>query len=99
VYVRVISSRSLRRYDGWKGRKVKETRRINKIIVTEEINHTHKNGILLMFNVRCDLQLAVRNDSLDSLCTSELVLKQRVIIPVNRNRLVFDHMWLFSAVH
>jgi hypothetical protein len=63
-----------------------ETHRLNKIILIEEINQLHSNGILLVFNVRCDVtyelrRFAVRNYILHWLCTSELVLKQHRCFP------------------
>jgi hypothetical protein len=52
-----------------KGKKLKETSRLNEIILIEEINQLNRNGILPMFNLRCNITyvynlLAVRNDLL-----------------------------------
>jgi hypothetical protein len=56
----------LRNYNEWKRRKIIETRRLNEIILTEEMNQLHRNGILIMFNEHCHIphvlsRLAVRN--------------------------------------
>jgi hypothetical protein len=69
-------------YDGWKGRKLKETYRLNEIISFEKMSKLHRNCILLMFNVCCDVMyilkwLPVWND-MHWLCTSKLILKQHV---------------------
>jgi hypothetical protein len=54
-------------YHNWKGRKLKEWRRLNEIIFIKEMNQLHRKGILLMFDLRCDIphvlkRLPVRND-------------------------------------
>jgi hypothetical protein len=36
-----------------RGDNPKETHRLNEIILIEEMNHLHRNGIILMFNVCC----------------------------------------------
>jgi hypothetical protein len=60
-----------------------EKRRLNEIILTEEMNQLHRNRILLMFNITYVLQrFAVRNDLLHWLCISELVLGQHVLLSV-----------------
>jgi hypothetical protein len=80
-------SQPLHSYDGWKGRKLKEICWLKEIILIEEINQLHRNGILLTFNVHCDIthvfkQPDVQNYLLHWLCTSELILKQHVLLSV-----------------
>jgi hypothetical protein len=68
-------------FDGWKQRKLKETCRINDIILIKELNRLCKNGILLMCNVCCGItyvlkQPSVWNYLLHWLCTIKLIVKQ-----------------------
>jgi hypothetical protein len=58
-----------------------------KNILIEEMNKLYSSVIVLMFIVRCDItialmRLAVRNDLLHWLCTSEFLLKQYVLLSV-----------------
>lgn len=41
-------------YGRWKEMTLKETRRLNTIILTEEINQLHTNGVLTVFSGRSD---------------------------------------------
>jgi hypothetical protein len=41
--------------------KLEETSRLNKIILNEEINQRHRNGILFMFNVRCYITYGLKD--------------------------------------
>jgi hypothetical protein len=82
-----LMSQPLCSYDGWNGRKLKETRRLNEMILIEEMSHLHRNGILLMFNICCYITyvlklLTVQNYLLHWLCTSKLISKQHVLLSI-----------------
>jgi hypothetical protein len=75
-------------------------RRLNGIILIEEMNQSRRNDILLIRNVHCDTtcvleRLAVRNDLLALAITSELILKQRVLLFVCFHDCSYDS----STVH
>jgi hypothetical protein len=68
-----------------KGRNT-ETRRLNAIILIEEMDQLYRNCFLLMSNVRCDISTYLRGllfemaSCIGYVCTSELVLKQHVLL-------------------
>jgi hypothetical protein len=47
-YITQIKRQTSHSYNGWKGRKLKETCQLNEIILNEEINQPHRNGIPVM---------------------------------------------------
>jgi hypothetical protein len=88
LYQHGSKSQLLCSYDRCKEKKLKEMSRLNEIILTEEMNQLHRNGILLMFNnICCDKTyvlkwLTVQNDLLHWLCTNKLILKQYVLLSI-----------------
>jgi hypothetical protein len=67
-----------------KRRKLKETCRLHEIILTENINQIHRNGILLVYDICCDIThvftwLVLWNYFLFWLCRGLLILKWKVI--------------------
>jgi hypothetical protein len=70
-----------------KRRKVIKMCKLNEIILIEELNQLHGNGVSLMFSVCCDIMyvlklLAVQNDLLPCLFTGELNLEQHVLLSI-----------------
>jgi hypothetical protein len=68
-------------YKEWHERKLTERARLNEIILTEEMKW------LLTLNVRYDItyvlkQLALQNELLHWLCTSQFALKEHVLLSV-----------------